>query len=125
LASKETCQLLLERIGTDKEFYKSLNGLEKGEEEEDNDGDNGNDSDDERVHYDEIDSSETIDATVADIIKRTPADCLADIYADEGDGSSSGSDAEDRGTGVNLDMYTGDNSPTDNDRGGWMEWNSK
>jgi hypothetical protein len=122
LASKEARHLLLERISTDKEFYKSLNGSDKGGEEEDNSGDTDNDSDDEMVHYDEIDSSETIDATVADIIKRSPADCLSDIYADKDSRSSSDSDAEDRGTGANLDMYTGDKPPTHNASGGWMEW---
>jgi hypothetical protein len=125
LTSKEARQLLLERIGTDKEFYRSLKGEDKGEEEEDNDDDNEDDSDNGVIHYDEIDSSKTIDAVIADVIKCTPADCLADIYADEDSGSSSESDAEDKGTGANLDMYTENKLSANNATGRWMEWDSK
>ena len=111
------------------EFYKSLKGSDQVEGKEENNNehgsDKGNDGDNEMVYYDEIDSSKTVDATVADIIKRTPADCLADIYADEDSGSSSESDAEGRGIGINLDMYTRDKPPAHNPTGGWMEWNSK
>jgi len=124
LTRKVARQLLLERIGTDKEFYRSLKGEDNGGEEED-DGDNSNDGDNGMVYYDEIDSSKTIDATIADVLTCTPADCLADIYADEYSGSSSESDAENRGTGVNLDMYIGDKFSNCNATEGWMEWNSK
>ena len=87
-----------------------------GEEEEDNEeNDSGgeNDGDNGMVCYDETDSSRTNDAEIAEVIGSTPADCLAEIYADEENGSLSESDPEDRGTGAN--MYTG----------GWMKWNSK
>src|ERR1700679_1329741 len=124
LTSKEAQQLLLERISTDKIFYESLKGPEKGEEEEDDESSESS-SDDEVVSYDGIDSSKTIGAAIADIIKRTPADSLARIYADEDSGSLSESDAEDRGTGDNLDMYIGNEFSDLNATKRWMEWNSK
>ena len=34
-------------------------------------------------------------------------DCLADIYADDDSGLLSESDYEDRGTGANVERYTG------------------
>jgi hypothetical protein len=123
LTSKEAHHLLLERISTDQEFYKSLKGSDEGGEEDQDDNDN--DGDNKTVHYDEIDSSKTINEAIADVIKRAPADCLADIYVDKDDGLSGESDAEDRGTGTNLDMYTGHEFSTRNATGGWMEWNSK
>jgi hypothetical protein len=121
LASKEARKLLLERISKDTEFFNSLKVSDEGEQEDqdDDDDDNG------MVSYDEIDSSKTINAAITDIIKRTPADCLVDIYADEDDGLSSESDTEDKGTGANLDMYTGHEFSTQNATGRWMEWNSK
>jgi hypothetical protein len=128
LTNKEARQLLFERIGTDKEFYKSLKGQDKGEEEEngdEDDSDNGDDCDDGMVYYDGIDSSNTIGAAIKDVIKHTPANCLAEIYADEDSGVSSESSTEDRGTGDNLDMYTGNKLLTQSAEGGWMEWNSK
>lgn len=67
----------------------------------------------------------TIDAATADVLSRTPAGCLAEIYADDNSGLSSESDSEDRGTGTNLDMYTGVKFSTYNATRGWMEWNSK
>ena len=125
LTSKEAQQLLLERISTDKIFYESLKGPEKGEEEEENDEGSESSSDDEVVSYDVIDSSKTIGAAISVIIKRTPADSLARIYADEDSGSLSESDAEDRGTGDNLDMYIGNEFSDLNATKRWMEWNSK
>ena len=124
MASKEAHQLLLERVSTDQKFYKSLRRSDKGVEE-DQDNNSDNDSDDMVVCYDEIDSSKTIDAAIADVFECTPADCLADIYADEGDRLSDESDTEDRGTGANLDIYTGHEFSTHNATGGWMEWDSK
>lgn len=129
MINKKVHQKLIERIGTDKEFHRSLKGEDEGgEEDEDNDendGNNGSDGDDKLIHYNGIDSSKTIDAAITDVIKSTPANCLADIiYADESSGSSSESDAEGGGTGTNLDMYTGDKHSTHNAMG-WMEWNSK
>ena len=50
----------------------------------------------EEIYHDDIDSSKTISEAVQDIIERTPADSLANIYVDEGDGLGN-SDAEDRG----------------------------
>ena len=128
MTSKEARQLLLERISTDKEFYRSLKGKDKGEEEENNgqdDGDERDGGDDRTVYYDETDSSKTVGEAVADVIKCTPAESLGAIYADEDSGSSSESDTEDRGVGANLDMYTGEKFSSQDTPGGWMEWNSK
>jgi len=123
LTSKEARKLLFQRISEDQKFYKSLNRFDPGEEEDqDNDDANG---DNQVVHYDEIDSSKTIDAAIEDVLKRTPTGCLAEIYADIDDGSPSESDSEDRGTGNNLDIYTGVEFSTCNATEGWMEWNSK
>jgi hypothetical protein len=113
----------LDRISTDPEFYKGLKRSEEEEAEEQDVNDSG--SDNGEVSYDDIDSSVTIEAAIADIIACTPADSLADIYADKDDGLLSESDAEDGGTGTNLDMYTGDDSSMYDATGGWMEWNGK
>jgi hypothetical protein len=113
----------MDQIGTNPEFYKNIKGSDEGEKEDEDE--NNNDSDHGIVHYDEVNSSTTIDAVIADIIGRDPVDCLADIYADKDDGLSNESDVEDRGTGSNLDMYTGHEFSTCNATEGWMEWNSK
>ena len=123
LTSKETHWLLLEQISTDQEFYKSLKVSDRGEEEDhENNDDNSNDG---VVQYDGIDSSNTIDSVIGDILRCTPAGSLAEIYADEDDELLSESDTEDRGTGVNLDMYIGHEFLTHNATRGWMDWNSK
>ena len=124
MTSKEARQLLFERVSSDQEFYRSLRRSDEGAEE-DQDDNSDNSSDDGVVCYDEIDSSKTIDTAIADVIESTPADCLAEIYAYEGDRLLDESDTEDKGTGVNLDIYTGHEFSTCNATGEWMEWNSK
>ena len=124
MTSKEAHQLLLERVSADSEFYKSLKRLDEGEEE-DQGGDDDGTGDKEMVCYDEIDSSKTINEVIKDVIDRTPADRLADIYADDDSGLLSESDTEDRRAGTNLDMYIGHEFSTHNATDGWMEWDSK
>ena len=124
MTSKEARQLLLERISEDSEFYKTLKRSDTGEEEEDQEND-GYGGDDGMVCYDEIDSSKTVNAAISDILRCTPADSLAEIYADDDVGVSSESDTEGRGTGDNLDMYIGAEFSTCDATEGWMEWNSK
>ena len=58
------------------------------------------------------------------MIGSAPADHLADIYADKAEGLSE-SDAEDRGAGIDLYMYTGHEFSTRGATGKWMEWDSK
>ena len=123
MTSKEAQKLLLKRISEDQKFYQSLNRFNPGEEEGQDDDDT--DGDNQVIHYDEVDSSKTIDAAIADVLRRTPAGCLTEIYADDVSELLSESDSEDRGTGTNLDKYTGDNFSTRNATRGWMEWNSK
>ena len=64
--------MLLERISKDQKFYKSLKRLDKGDEDEDEDEDQKGGIDQEvsgdgdgDVHYDEIDSSQTIHEAIA------------------------------------------------------------
>ena len=78
----------------------------------------------EKIYHDDIDSSKTISEAVQDIIERTPADSLADIYVDEGDGLSN-SDAEDRGTGANLSDYLRKNFSVRDATKKWMEWDGE
>ena len=59
------------------------------------------------------------------MISQAPADHLADIYADKEDELSDESDAEERGAGINLDKYTGQEFSTCGATQRWMEWNSK
>jgi hypothetical protein len=120
LTSRKTQNMLFERVGTDQEFFQSLKRVDDGEEEADQ-GDGGND--DGMVCYDEIDSSKTINEAIQDIVESAPAGCLADIYADKEDGLNE-SDVEDRGAGINLDMYTGRFSTRDATRR-WMEWDGE
>jgi len=119
---QEAWQLLLRRISVDLEFYKSLERSDPGEEE---DQENNGYDNDRMVCYDEIDSSKTINAEITEILRRTPADSLAEIYADDDGGVSSESDTEGKGTGDNLDEYTGAEFSTCGATEGWMEWNSK
>ena len=121
LTSKEALKLLLQRVGEDPKFYQSLSRFNPGEEDKDDDD---TDEDNQVVQYDEIDSSKTIDAAIEDVLRLIPAGSLAEIYADDSELLSE-SDSEDRGTGANLDMYTGAESSTCNATGRWMEWNSK
>ena len=126
LTSQEARKLLLERVSTDQEFYKSLKRPDEGDRNEDEDQDDGGDSGNgEIVCYDEIDTSETIHEAIADVVKQLPADNLVNIYADKENRSSGESDAEDRGVGTNLDKYTGHEFSTRNAVERWMEWNSK
>ena len=122
LTSKEARKHLLKRISEDQKFYKSLDRFDPGEEDQD-DGDT--DGDNQVVHYDEVDSSKTIDAAIKDVLRCTPTGSLTEIYADDNSGLSSESDSENRGTGANLDMYTGAEFSTCNATEGWMEWDSK
>jgi hypothetical protein len=122
LVSIEARELLLERINTDTIFFKSLKMPDEGDEEDQDDDD---DNDNGGVNCDEIDSSKTVDEAIADIIDCTPADCLADIYADEEVEASSESDAEDRGAGINLDMWVEHPFSDCNATRRWMEWNGK
>jgi len=121
LTSQETLRLLLSHISTDKEFYNSLNRQDEGEKEnQDGNDDHGGDGDHGKmVCYNEVDSSKTIGEAIADVIGSTPADCLADIYADKWERLSD-SDTEDRGVGMNLDMYTGHEFSTCGATGQWM-----
>ena len=121
LTSKEGRELLLKRISEDKNFYQSLGRFDPGvEEDQDHDSTGGGD---EMVYYDEIDSSKTIDAVIGDVLKQTPAGSLAEIYTNDDGRLSDESDAEYRGTGANLDKYTGTEFSTCDATGGWMEWN--
>jgi len=112
--------VLFEQVGTDQEFYKSLKRGDDGDAEADQ-GDI--DNDDGVVCYDEIDSSKTVNEAIQDIIESAPADCLVDIYADK-EGGLNESDAEDRGSGANLDIDTGNFSMRDATRR-WMEWDGE
>ena len=94
---------------------------EGDEEDQDDDDDNNNDG----VNCDEIDSSKTVDEAIADIIDCTPADCLADIYVDGEAEALSELDAEDRGAGINLDMWVEHPFSVCNATRRWMEWNGK
>ena len=108
---------------------------EGDEEDQDDDDDNDNDG----VNCDEIDSSKTVDEAIADIIDSsktvdeaiadiidcTPADCLADIYVDGEAEALSELDAEDRGAGINLDMWVEHPFSNCNATRRWMEWNGK
>ena len=123
LTSKEGRALLLKRISEDREFYQSLERFDPGEEEDQDTNATGGDNG--IVWYDDIDSSKTIDAVIGEVLKRNPAYSLAEVYADGDGGLSSESDAEDRGTGGNLDKYTGAEFSTCNATGEWMGWNSK
>ena len=74
------------------------------------------------ICYDnEIDSSKSINEAVQDICERTPADCLADIYADNR-AESDESDVGDRGLGINLDPYVKEHFTTRGSTNRWMEW---
>jgi len=125
LTSKEARHLLSEWISTDQEFYQSLKRSDQGEDQDDTDSDDNDGNNNGMVDHDEIDSSKTIDTAITEIIERTPANSLADIYGGEDDGLLGESDVEDRGTGTNLDRYIGHEFSTCNATGGWMEWNSK
>ena len=78
----------------------------------------------EEIYHNGIDSSKTISEAVQDIVERTPADSLADTYADEGDGLSD-LDAEDRGTGANLSDYLRKNFSLRDATKKWMEWDGE
>lgn len=128
LTSREARKLLFERVSTDKEFYKSLQRSDEGDEDEDEDQDqeDGDESGNGKiVCYDGVDSSKTIHEAIAEIIEQVPADHLADIYADKEDRQSSESDAEDRGVGTNLDNYIEHEFSTCDATQRWMEWDSK
>ena len=56
---------------------------------------------------------------------QAPASCLVDIYADRGNWVSDESDAEDRGTGVNLDKYAVHPFATRDATQRWMQWNAE
>ena len=107
-------------------FYKSLRRLDEGDRNEDGDEEDNDDSDSEDfICYNEVDSSKTIYEAIADITKQTPANHLANIYADKEDRLSDGSDSEDKGVRINLDKYTGYEFSTCDVTGRWMEWDSK
>ena len=72
-------------------------------------------------HNNEIDSSKSINEAVQDICERTPANSLADIYADNRDESDE-SDVEDKGPGVNLDPYVKEHFTMRDATNRWMEW---
>ena len=104
--------------------------MDKGDGDEDQqDGDVGQeasgDGGREIVCYDGVDSSKTIDEAIAGVVMQTPANHLADIYADRRDWVSDDSDAEDRGAGINLDKYALHPFATCDATQKWMEWNSK
>jgi len=106
LTSQEAHKLLFEQVSTDKEFYKSLQRSDEGDQDQDQDQEDGNESGNGKiVCYDGVDSSKTIHEAIADVIEQVPADHLADIYADKEDRQSSESDAEDSGVGTNIDNY--------------------
>jgi hypothetical protein len=130
LTSKEARHLLFERISKDQEFYKSLRGSDKGDEDEDQEGrdvdqEAGENDNGEIVHYDEIGSSQTIHEAIAEVVAQTPANHLADIYADRRNQESEKSDSEDRGTGFNLDRYIVHPFAACDATQRWMEWDSK
>lgn len=114
--------MLLEWVSTDHEFYKSLKRLDEGDGDEEQEG--VHDDEEKVVCYDDIDSSKTIDEAISDLIGYPSADCPADIYAEKGEELIE-SDAEDGGTGINLDKYTGPEFSTCDATGKWMEWNSR
>ena len=70
------------------------------------------------VHYDGIDSFNTIDTAIVDVLRHTPTGCLAEIYVYNNSGLSSESDSENGGAGTNLNMYTGAEFSTCNATGG-------
>ena len=108
----------------------SLKGLDNGDEDEDQEGGavdqeasgNGNGG---IVHYDEIDSSQTIQEAIAEVVAQAPANHLADIYADREKWESDESDAEDKGAGTNLENYALHPFATCDATQRWMEWDSK
>ena len=112
--------MLLERVSTDQEFYKSLKRLDEGDGDEDQE--DIDDDDEKVVCHDDIDSSKTINEAISDVI--ASADCLVDPHADKGEELIE-SDAEDKGTGTNLDKYTGPEFSTCDATRKWMEWDSK
>ena len=125
MTSREARKMLLERISTDKEFYKSLKRLDEGDGDEDQEDADADDDDDKKtVYYDDIDSSKTISGAISDIIGYASTDCLADIYTDKGEELIE-SDAEDRGAGINLDKYTRHEFSTCDATKEWMEWDSR
>lgn len=119
LTSKKTQKLLFERIGTNQKFFQSLKRIDDGEAEVDQ-----ADADDEEgiICYDEIDSSKTVDEAIQDIVESAPADSLADIYGGK-EVDLNDSDAEDKGVGINLDMYISNFSTRDATRR-WMAWDN-
>ena len=128
MTSKESQRLLLERVGTDNEFFRSLGKPDSGGETDDQcgGGDGGEDDGDEKmVYYDDIDTSKTINEAVQDIIGSVSAGCLVDdVHADKEDNSDE-SDAEDRGTGANLDIYIKSNFLVKDATKKWMEWDGE
>jgi hypothetical protein len=108
-------------VGTDRTFFESLKRIDGGEEESDQEDISDND---EVVGYDEIDSSKTINEAIQDTIRRSPANCLGDIYADEEDKLNE-SDSEGRGAGINLGKYIGDEFTARNATEMWMNWDGE
>ena len=104
--------------------------MDKGDEDEDQEGrdvdqeasGNGNGK---IIHYDEVESSQTIQEAIAEVVAQTPANHLADIYADRTNWQSDESDAEDRGGGINLDKYAVHPFATCDATQKWMEWDGK
>lgn len=112
----------MKHISEDQEFYNSLTRTDEGGEETDQEDfdENG----DRAVCSDEIDSSKTINEATQDALKGTPANCLSDIYADKED-TPSESDTEDKGGGVNLDIYVGHHFSMRDATNRWMEWDGE
>jgi len=106
---------LAERIAASPEFTKSLKRLDTpGEEDDDVDEDNQVD----KVVYDEIDSSRTIDEETTDLILQQPRNPLAykpDAESDHDDHQVVGADME-RYTGREFSSCTATNS--------WMDWDA-
>jgi len=83
------------------------------------------DDSDKGISHDGIDSSRTISEAIVDVIGCAPADHLTDIYAERKDRLSGESDAENRGMGINLDVYTEHEFSSCDATRKWMEWDSK
>jgi hypothetical protein len=106
--------MLLEQVSTDQEFYKSLKRPDEGGGDEDQE--NIDDGNAKVVHYDDIDSSKTINEAISDIVGCASADKGEELVE---------SDAEDGGVGANLHSYTGTMFSTCDATKNWMKWDSR